>query len=164
MIPRHIRYWVFGLLLSFSVMLVWAQDLPQGHGQHNLRQNLFTLRALRMTQELELTEEQTAAIFPELNRAEKDKAALQDQLASEIRELRLLIKENKAKDEEFEARVQRIKDLREKVRQREENFEKFLFGQLTSIQKAKYIIFSIDFNRIMLERANRARMAGQKNK
>jgi len=166
MISKKISICFFCLILFLFASWLEAQEkeMPQARGQNNIRHSLFTLRALRMTQELELTEEQTAAIFPELNRAEKEKAELQKKLISEIRELRLLLKENKAKDEDFEVRVQRIKELRERIRQREEEFEKFLFGQLTAVQRARYIIFSLDFNRAMMERLNRVRMAGQKNK
>ena len=117
-----------------------------------------------MTQALDLTEGQTAVIFPELNRAEKEKAELQAELAREIRELRQLLNNKKAEEKDFEDRVAKIVDLREKVSLRESEFEKFLLSQLTSVQKARYIIFNIDFNRGMMERMGRARMAGQKNK
>ena len=117
-----------------------------------------------MTQALDLTEAQTAVIFPELNRAEKEKARLQADLTREIMELRQLINNKKVEDSEFEDRVAKIADLREKIRSRESEFEKFLFTQLTSAQKARYIIFNIDFNRGMMERMGRARLAGKENK
>ena len=58
----------------------------------------------------------------------------------------------------------KILDLRERIKRRESEFEKFLFTQLTSAQKARYIIFDIDFNRGMMERMGRARLAGKENK
>jgi len=60
--------------------------------------------------------------------------------------------------------VAKIVDLKEKIRSRESEFEKFLFTQLTSAQKARYIIFNIDFNRGMMERMGRARQSGKENK
>ncbi|MGQ9801852.1 MAG: hypothetical protein ACUVRL_09345 [Candidatus Saccharicenans sp.] len=155
------------LAISFNLILIiqaGGQETPPGTGQRNLRQNLSTLRALRMTQVLELTEQQTAAIFPELNRAEKDKAELQRQLAAEIRGLREIIKAGQAQDQEFESRVRRVRELRVKIQERDRAFEDFLFSQLTSIQKARYIIFSLEFNRAIMERAQRLRPAGQKIK
>jgi len=149
------------LLVSFSE--IYAQGHPP-RGNKRVRENMFVLRTLRMTQALDLTEAQTAAIFPELNRAEKEKAQLQADLAREIRELRQLINNKKVEDREFEDRVAKIADLREKIRSRESEFEKFLFTQLTSAQKARYIIFNIDFNRGMMERMGRARLAGKENK
>lgn len=155
---------IFMLSISLSAVPSKAQDRAQDSTQRNLRHNLFTLRALRMTQELELTEQQTAAIFPELNRAEKDKAELQKALASELRELRLMLKNDKSKAEDYEERVNRIKDLRRQLQEREKVFEDFLFSQLTAVQKARYIIFSLDFNRTMIERTHRMRMGGQQVK
>ncbi|MGB9836657.1 MAG: hypothetical protein ACPLRX_07970 [Candidatus Saccharicenans sp.] len=151
------------IILVISISYSYAQqDRPQA--RRNLRENLFTLRALRMTEALDLSEEQTAAIFPELNRAEKEKAELQQKLAGEIRDLRAMIKEGKAQPAEFEARVARIIELRKKIREREEVFEQFLFGQLTPVQKAKYIIFNVDFNTNLMMRMRRAAQAGQKIK
>jgi len=154
--------------LSLSALLTWNEAVAQERntpGQmRNLRRNLVTLRALRMTQALELSEEQTAAIFPELSRAEKDKAELQRQLAEEIRNLREKVNSEKTSDGEFEAGVQKIRELRQKIQAREQAFEEFLFSRLTAVQKARYIIFSLDFNRVIMERANRLRLSGQKNK
>ena len=149
------------LLASFSE--VYGQGHPARRGK-NVRENMFVLRTLRMTQALDLTEAQTAVIFPELNRAEKEKAQLQANRAGEIRDLRQIINKDKVTDKEYEERVAKILDLRERIKRRESEFEKFLFTQLTSAQKARYIIFNIDFNRGMMERMGRARQSGKENK
>lgn len=157
-------------LIWMSITLLWAGQKASGQEPGarmqpgNLRRNLVTLRALRMTQVLELSEQQTAVIFPELNRAEKEKAELQRQLAIEIRNLRQKIDSGKSTDEEFEAGVQKIRELRQKIQAREQAFEDFLFGRLTPVQKARYIIFSLEFNRGLMERAQRLRQPGQKIK
>ena len=163
---RKSRVVCFSLITIF-LLVSFSEVYAQGHaprGNKNVRENMFVLRTLRMTQALDLTEAQTAVIFPELNRAEKEKARLQADLAREIMELRQLINNKKVEDSEFEDRVAKIADLREKIRSRESEFEKFLFTQLTSAQKARYIIFNIDFNRGMMERMGRARLAGKENK
>jgi len=163
---RKSRVVCFSLITIF-LLVSFSEVYAQGHaprGNKNVRENMFVLRTLRMTQALDLTEAQTAVIFPELNRAEKEKARLQADLAREIMELRQLINNKKVEDREFEDRVAKIAELREKIRSRESEFEKFLFTQLTSAQKARYIIFNIDFNRGMMERMGRARLAGKENK
>ncbi len=157
-------------LLGLTLILLlaraeFAAQLPGAQAQqHNLRRNLVTLRALRMTQVLELTEEQTAVIFPELNRAEKEKAELQRQLAEEIRNLRKMIGAGKYSDEEFESGVRKVRELRQKIQAREQAFEEFLMARLTPLQKARYIIFNLDFNRVIMERARQLGPAGQKIK
>lgn len=155
-----------GFFAIFLILIIPAggQETPPGAGQRNLRHNLFTLRSLRMTQVLELTEKQTAVIFPELSRAEKEKAELQRQLAAEIKSLRQLVKADQPRDEEIESRVRQVQELRLKIQEREKAFTNFLFSQLTSLQKARYIIFSLEFNRAIMERAQRLKQAGQKIK
>jgi hypothetical protein len=160
---RKLLIILFFALITLTAFTV-AQENRQAGLQRNIRENIFTLRALRMTEALDLTQEQTAVIFPELSRAEKDKAAWQQELAGEIRNLRQMIRENKASAEEYENKIARIKELREKIQLREKAFEDFLYKQLTPIQRAKYIIFTIDLNRGLVERMTRARMAGQKMK
>lgn len=166
MIKKILVITLIGLSLAFFLAGQKASGQePRGQMQQgNLRRNLVTLRALRMTQVLELTEQQTAVIFPELNRAEKEKAELQRQLALEIRNLRQKIDSGKSTDEEFEAGVQKIRELRHNIQAREQAFEDFLFSRLTPVQKARYIIFSLEFNRVLMERAQRLRQAGQKIK
>ncbi len=157
---------LFMLFINLFTVPLIGQNRVRQSGQGDLRNNLFTLRTLRMTQELELTEQQTAAIFPELNRAEKDKAELQKTLTSELRELRLMLKNDRGKteDKDYELKVNRIGELRRQLQEREKAFEDFLFSQLTAVQKARYIIFSLDFNRTLIERTHRMRMGGQKIK
>ena len=87
---RKSRVVCFSLITIF-LLVSFSEVYAQGHaprGNKNVRENMFVLRTLRMTQALDLTEAQTAVIFPELNRAEKEKAQLQADLAREIRELR----------------------------------------------------------------------------
>lgn len=155
---------IFVLILTFLAgsYSYGMQVRPQMRG--NVRDNLFTLRAIRMTQALDLTEKQTAVIFPELSRTEKEKAEIQRELAKELRELRALIKEEKTPEGQYETRVARIVELRRKIREKEEAFEKFLFEQLTPVQKAKYIIFNLDFNANLMMRMRREVQPGQKIK
>jgi hypothetical protein len=154
------------VIFSLAVGPCLSQDQPssQTDVRRNIRDNIFTLRALRMTQILDLTQEQTAVIFPELSKVEKEKAELQQELAREIRDLRSMIREDKGKPEDYELSFKKIKEIRNKIRAKEEGFEEFLESQLTPVQKAKYVIFNLDFNRRLMERVNRARILGQKNK
>jgi len=159
---------VLVIIAIFLLALIpcFSQEQPGSRADvhRNIRDNIFTLRALRMTQTLELTQEQTAVIFPVLSKLEKEKAGLQQELGKEIRELRSMIRDDKTKAEDYEKRLNRIKEIRNEIRLKEEAFEKFLESQLTPVQKAKYVIFNLDFNRRLMERMNRARILVQKNK
>ena len=53
-----------------------------------LRERISDLYLLRLTRALELTEEQTARLYPVLTRAEKEKADLQRRMGLDLRDLR----------------------------------------------------------------------------
>ena len=68
--------------------------MGQGHGAQRgarVRENLATLRLLRLTQALDLTEEQTSRIFPFINKIEKEKIGIQRQMSARYPELRRII-------------------------------------------------------------------------
>ncbi len=126
-----------------------AQDAPAAPGpaRQNVRENLVTLRLLRMTEALDLTEEQTAKIYPFLIRVEKDKIKIQKDLSGDVSSLRALIKDPAAKEADILAKVKSVLEARHKVRALDDEAEQFLEKQLTGVQKGKYVLFQVDFYR-----------------
>jgi Spy/CpxP family protein refolding chaperone len=151
---------VLAAALLAAVLPAAAQEDPaapprgqgQGQGQgrnarQNLRENLATLRLLQLTEALELTEAQTAKIYPVLTRVEKDKAKVQQGLGQDIRALRALTQDPAAKEAEVLALARSILDGRAKVRALDDEADQFLEKQLTGIQMGRYVIFQLDFYR-----------------
>jgi len=149
------------LVILSSFATVAAQGTPTGPAQERIRRNIHTLRLLQMTQALDLSEEQAAKIFPVLNRIEKEKAELQRQVGLAVRELRAIIREGKAQEERLPAAVERVKSLRRAILEGEAKLEAFLEGQLTPVQRARYVLFSVDFYQGLGERLRRARGPGR---
>lgn len=150
------------MFILFCLFLAAALIIPepvfaQLQNRERVRENIHTLRLLRMTQVLDLTEEQTARIYPFANRIERDKMDAGRKLGEEIRALRVILKDAPEKEQEILARVQNIQTLRSQVKGKDEEFEKFLMENLTSVQKAKYLLFSVDFFRGLGEKLDRAR-------
>jgi len=145
------------LVTVTGLMTLAAQDRSAGPVQEKIRRNIHTLRLLQMTQALDLSEEQTARIFPVLNRLEKEKADLQRQVAEAVRELRVILREGKAREESLSAAVEKVKSLRREVLKGDAELESYLEGQLTPVQRAKYVLFSVDFYQGLGERLRRAR-------
>lgn len=131
-----------------------GQGMGQGMGQRGgrIRENLATLRLLRLTQALDLTEDQTSRIFPFINKIEKEKLAIQRQMTSDIQELRRTLTAGVAPEAEIAPLVGRIKAAQGRVKELDAESEAFLEKQLSPIQQGKYVIFQIDFYR-MLEQA-----------
>lgn len=155
---RKIPLWI--VLSAFLASgLAAAQSSPgwRGPNRDRLRENLNRLRLIRMTEALDLTEEQAAKIYPVASRIEKDKAELVRQLGDEMDDLRELVEETSPKPEELASRVGAIRRLRRSLQEKDAEFEVFLDANLSEIQVAKYVVFQADFNRAMGERLNRAR-------
>ncbi len=92
------------LIMAFLVFLSTAAfGQGQGNGMQNrqrVRENLATLRLLRLTQALDLSEEQAAKIFPTVNKIEKDKLRIQRDMSADIRDLRQLVQNDPTRGEE----------------------------------------------------------------
>jgi Spy/CpxP family protein refolding chaperone len=151
---------VLTVLMSCLFFGTWAlAQAPQGDPQARarLRNNINTLRLLRMTEALTLTEEQTAKLFPAMTRIENEKSELQHRLGGEIQDLRSALRKNPVGDQEILDRVAKIKELRRSIRQKDDEFEAVLDENLTPVQKGRYMIFLVDFARGLGEALNRAR-------
>ena len=160
--PKYI-----GLILAVAVALTGATfgqnrgQAPVGQNRERVRDQLATLRLLRMTQALDLTEEQTSKLFPTINRLEKDKSVLQKEISANIRELRGLLKDPAPlKDDQVNPLLAAIKAGRDKVRAIDAELETFVESNLTTVQKAKYVLFNIEFMRSLTDVLNRSGQRG----
>ena len=66
----------------------WGGQAGDPQTRPRLRERISDLYLLRLTRALDLTEEQTAKLYPLLTRAEKEKAALQRKMSLDLRGLR----------------------------------------------------------------------------
>jgi Spy/CpxP family protein refolding chaperone len=149
---------------ALLVGLVWlatqvgaAGRLIGPQNRERLRENLSTLRLLRMTQALDLTEDQTAKIYPAVNRIEKERLQMQKQMGDQIEELRALMKQEPTDQSLLAGKIKTIRDLRAGIKTKDEEIEEYLNANLTVLQKAKYVLFSIDFYRSLGEKIGRYR-------
>ena len=150
--------------LALPIGLLWlaAHMTAAGHpmgpqNREKLRENLSTLRLLRMTQTLDLTEEQTAKIYPAVNRLEKERLELQKQMSSQIDDLRVFLKQETPEQGVLVQRIKTIRGLKSAIKAKEEEIEASLDAHLTVIQRARYVLFSVDFYRSLGERLQRYR-------
>jgi Spy/CpxP family protein refolding chaperone len=122
-----------------------------------LRERLSDLYLVRLTRALELTEEQTAKLYPVLTRAEKEKAALQRQMGLDLRSLRDEMAKTPPGDQAVLELVGRIQEARRAIRRKDEEVDAVLEAVLTPVQRGRYVIFSVDFLRSMGESLGRIR-------
>ena len=158
---RRLFLFAFCFLFVGSIFLV-AIDDDENQSRKRIRENINTLRLLRMTQALDLTEEQAAKIFPALNRTEKEKRGINRQIGQKLKELRLILVKEKPEEQEIEQAIGDLKKLRNALKMKDEELEKIIEENLTLVQRAKYVVFSVDFYRGIREKIDRARRLQKK--
>ena len=149
-----------GLIIFSSVVFPAVQE-QENEIQNKLglrmREHIITLMLLRMTRFLDLTEEQTAKVYPLVTRVEKEKMMINQRIARQMRELRMMLREGEPDPEALKLRIQALKELRDDLRSKDAEVEAQLEEILTVVQQAKYLVFMNVFFKELRENLERAR-------
>jgi len=150
--------------LSLGLIILSSAVFPAVQEQENelqqrlrTRENIVTLMLLRMTRFLELTEDQTAKIYPLVTRIEKEKMEINRKIARQMQELRMILREADPDPEALRIRIQSLKESREELRSKDAEVEAQLEVILTVVQQAKYLVFMNVFFKELRENLERAR-------
>jgi len=112
-----------------------------------VRENIHRLRLLRMTEALDLSEEQAAKVYPAASRLEKEKEGILKAIESEMEVLKDLLEEKSPDEAKLSAGTTKVKELRQSLQEKDRQFEDFLAQTLSPVQRAKYVLFSAEFYR-----------------
>ncbi len=119
-------------------------------GEKDPREIIEKLRIYKLTEILDLTEEQTTKLFPRLKEMRKTEQEFHRQRTELIKQMKDLITNN-AREQELLKILNRYQELQKKrmITQTEEieNLRKIL----TPVQQAKFLIFQEDFEREIRE-------------
>ncbi len=151
-------------LLLLSSILSAAIQYDQPQNRRRARENMKTLWLLRMTRILELTEEQTAKVFPIVSRIEKEKSEIYKQIGKQVRELRLILKEEEPDQDDLKSKINKIKELRNLIKKKDEELDARMEENLTLIQRAKYLMFAANFYRDLRDNLDRARIQRERQR
>jgi len=150
-------------LLSSVLSASFFQD-EQPQNRRRARENMRTLWLLRMTRALDLTEEQTAKVFPIVSRIEKEKNEIHLQIGKRIRELRSILREEEPDQKELKNKIDKIKELRNIIKKKDEELEARMEENLTLVQRAKFLMFSASFYRDLRDQLDRARIMRERQR
>lgn len=148
---------VFLMLSTNRDRDLFIESFWKARQKRDIRDSISTLMLLRMTQVLNLTEDQAAKIFPTMNRIEKEKRQIQGEIGKCMKSLRKSLKQEVPNAEELENQLKELKRLRNILRDKDQELESFLEENLSIIQRARYMLFSVDFYRGLREKLQRAR-------
>jgi outer membrane PBP1 activator LpoA protein len=135
-----------------------AQALPAGdQARARLRERISDLYLLRLTRALDFSEDQAAKLYPLLVRAEKEKAEFQHRMGLDLGDLRAELAKAVIEEERVVRLAGRIREARRAIREKDDQVEAALEAALTPVQRARYLIFTVDFLRSVGENLGRAR-------
>lgn len=124
-----------------------GDDRPMNQERREeLRKRIELIWMWRLTEELDLTQEEGAKVFPVLREYEEKKRTLRDENRELVRELDQLIKAN-ASEGKLKKAIQALAENDTKLHEvQQEGFQK-LEKILSVEQQAKYIVFQAEFRR-----------------
>jgi len=150
-------------LASFGQDLDGRDAAPQKAGPR-VRENLITLKLLRMTQALDLTTDQTSAIYPVVTRLETEKYGVTQKLNEAMKDLSLQVEQAKPDDARILGLLADIEGWRGRIIAIDKETSDFLTAKLSVVQRAKYLLFNAEFYRRLGERLGHLRQGRLKNR
>jgi Spy/CpxP family protein refolding chaperone len=120
---------------------------PEGPRREKIRQRIKTLKIWKLTEELQLNEQQSQRFFPIYNAFEADRQRLDDQRLEIIDKLDSLTSQDNTPDAEINSLLDRLEELdRQQASQRLE-FRNKLKDILTTRQIGELVVFEVKFQR-----------------
>lgn len=135
------------ILLFLSVLMLVAQE-PRD--KKDPREIIEKVRIYKLTEALDLTEEQTTKFFPHLKEMRKTEQEFQKQRLELIQKLRDLLKNN-AQEQEIVNVLNKFQEIHKKRITAQMKEIEDLRQILTPVQQAKFMIFQEDFEREIRE-------------
>jgi len=146
------------MTLFLGGLVLFAQTPDQKPSERQrVRENIHRLRLLRLTEALDLSEEQAAKVYPAASRLEKEKAGILKAIESEMGVLRGLLEEKSPDEARLSVGIAKVKELRQSLQEKDREFEDLLEQNLSPVQRAKYVLFSAEFYKRVAAGLKRAR-------
>ena len=142
------------------------RDIRRPAKRKEVKQLVDNMYIWKLTEALDLSEEQATKIFPRLNKARKEKRELAKEADELMRKLKDVLKEETAEEAEtiLKETVAELKELRRAVKEKEEEEIKILEENLSVEQQAKLILFQRTFRKKIGHMVERAREFRQKHR
>lgn len=128
------------ILLSFQTAFSLKEQEKE-----KVRKQISSLKAWRLTQDLDLSEDQAQALFPTQKTYQDRKGQLRAQREGVEAELDGLLKAEEKNDKLIKEKMAQLKDIDQQTRANEDQFNKKISKILTVEQRAKYELFEKKF-------------------
>ncbi|RKZ34610.1 hypothetical protein DRQ19_00695 [bacterium] len=133
---------LIGFILLFAgVIFSQPPELPE-----RVKKRVETFRIWKLTEFLDLTDEQAASFFPRYNALRKEQERLREEHLATEDSIRMLL-DKKGNDDELKSLCNRLLENRQAVSELKINFFNECSEFLTTEQQAKLMIFEEQFRR-----------------
>lgn len=136
--------------MMVSLVLLAIAFSQEVFDEKDPREIIENVRIYRLTQELDLTTEQAAKFFPQLNELRKIEQNFQKERMATLRELKDLVKSNDSTAKITKA-IKRYEAVQEQRATAQIKKTEEIKQVLTPLQQAKYLIFQEEFEREIRE-------------
>lgn len=151
------KRYIFGIFFVLSLTFFTGQGLcqppedfkkpPSKEQIERIRKRVETLKMWRLTKALDLNEETASRLFPLMNKYDKKRLTVEQNMKKDMRKLRKSV--DTATDEELRAIIKRLKEHHKKLQEINDEEMKELSNILSDREMAKLLIFKQDFDREM---------------
>lgn len=142
--------------LGLVLVLLSAGIVAEGHGPPPLeerepRKLIETVYIWRMTEELDLSEEQISQFFPKLKRLENAEREHSQKIAKAMEELDELLKTDKPSTSALQGKMKELEEIDNQFQQQRIKLQDEIRSVLSVEQQAKLLVFRHRFHREMRE-------------
>ena len=137
---------------------------PPGPRHEKIRERIRTVKIWKLTEELNLSEEQSEKFFPAYNKFQADREAIEDKRRETIKQLDELTLSEDPSGEQINSLLDQLESLDQELRDKKAGFRIKLEDILTIRQIGRLYLFEMHFQRQIQEIIRDARMEMQGRK
>ena len=129
----------------------WMEGPPPGSGRgqgprrEKIEQRIKTIKVWKLTEDLNLTPEQSEKFFPVYNKFQDDREAIESERFETFKKLEDLTNEEKPSDKEINALIDKLDSFDNRLQARREQFRNDLKDILTTKQIGRLYVFEVKF-------------------
>ena len=124
-----------------------GMDRPWRHGDQHPREMVQSFRLFKLTEALNLSEDQTVKIFPLIADMNQQHEEAQEAMQEKMKELRELLGEDKVNTRKASALALQIHEMRGEMQAKMHDHQGQLLDLLDDEQKAEFMLFNHQFDK-----------------
>jgi len=135
------------LLIILPTVLMFAQPHGMRPGSEKAMSMIRTMRMVRMTEVLELDEDQVASLIPKLKQRDSLELSYYQSQAEDLEGLRGELDKNNPSESKLSEIIERMKTRETEHNQAISDLRDEMLAVLTVTQQARFIVFEVEFER-----------------